>query len=432
MALTLAVCAPVSAQSKLPRLIPTPKPRVVKVDRTPPPLMPSETAWGLALNNPFIVPPAYDGLNAFFSIDGDRLVAYDLIAGSQLWTVSAHPLQQPAAGAGLIFLVEPDTLTARHISDGSVAWQIPFTEKLAVRPVWDNGWLIVASTGGEVGALRATDGELIWRRAITSPAHAAPALSADRVYIPTNDGRIVALRIETGLPVWERKLGGAANEILALNDRLYTGSLDNFFYCVMTADGRVDWRWRTGGDVIGMPIADEHYVYFVALDNVLRAMNLVTGGQQWMRPLQLRPAWGPVRAGSTIVVSGQQALRAFNVKDGVAVGTLTGVAAPPPEPEAATPAPATDTPATDTPAPKRAPQSFLALASDAEVAAVPHTVVHPSKRQPMLLLLFREIAKGASATLVVRSAEPVLIPTLAPLPNLIQIAPVAPTTPPRN
>lgn len=392
--------------------------------------MPSETSWGLALNNPFTVPPAYDGINGFFSIEGDRLVAYDLIAGTQLWIIPAHPLQQPAAGAGLIFLVEPETLTARHIADGTIAWQIPFTEKLAVRPVWDNGWLVVASAGGEVGALRATDGELIWRRMITSPAHAAPALSADRVYIPTTDGRIVALRVDTGAPVWERRLGGAANEILAMDDRLYTGSLDNFFYCVMALDGRIDWKWRTGGDVIGMPIADEHYVYFVALDNILRAMNLVTGGQQWMRPLQLRPAWGPVRAGSTIVVSGQAAasLRAFNAKDGIAVGTLTGVAAPPPPP------PSPDWTPTDwDPAkPGLKPPAFLTLASDAEVAAVPHVVVHPSKRQPMVLLLFREIAKGASATLVVHSAEPTLIPALAALPNLIQIAPVAPTTPPRN
>ena len=73
----------------------------------------------------------------------------------------------------------------------------------------------------------------------------------------------------------------------------------------MAADGRVDWRWRTGGDVIGMPVADERYVYFVSLDNVLRALNMVSGGQQWMRPLPMRPTWGPVKAGATIVVAGQ-------------------------------------------------------------------------------------------------------------------------------
>src|SRR5204862_1189509 len=140
-------------------------------------------------------------------------------------------------------------------------------------------------------------------------------LAADRIYIPTTDNRIVALQIESGEPIWERKLGGPANDILALADRLYAGSQDNFFYCVMAADGRVDWRWRTGGDVIGRPVADNRYVYFLALDNVLRAINLVTGGQQWMRPLPIRPAWGPAKAGSTIIVAGlPPSLRAFNMK----------------------------------------------------------------------------------------------------------------------
>ena len=389
--------------------------------------MPVETVWGLALNNALTVPPAYDGTRAFFSIEGDRLVAYDLISGTEQWMITARPVMEPVAGDGLLFILEADMLRALRVADGSVAWQLPFADTLAVHPVWDNGWLIVANDRGEVAALRATDGQLIWRRAIKSPAHALPALAADRVYIPTTDRRIVALQVESGEPIWERRLGGAPNDILVVNDRLFAGSQDNFFYCVMAADGRVDWRWRTGGDVIGRPVADERHVYFVALDNVLRAMNMVSGGQQWMRPLPIRPAWGPVKAGSTIVVAGQAAaLPAFNIKDGVATGTLTGVAAQPPQ------VPAADAPVEQPAAApaKKGPPAFLALAADAEVAAAPHVLEHPVTHAPLVLLLFREIAKGASATLVVHSVEPTLIDKVAALPNLVQIAPVTPTTPP--
>jgi hypothetical protein len=193
----------------------------------------------------------------------------------------------------------------------------------------------------------------------------------------------------------------------------------------MAADGRVDWRWRTGGDVIGKPVADDRYVYFVSLDNVLRAMNMVTGGQQWMRPLPMRPAWGAVRAGSTIVVAGQlPPLRAFNIKDGVAAGTLTGVAAPAPEAKPADAAAPADAP------PKKAPPAFAALPGGAEVAAAPYVLEQPLTRAPMLLMLFKDIATGASATLVGHTMEPALVPAVAQLPNLIQIAPVTPTTPP--
>jgi outer membrane protein assembly factor BamB len=319
-------------------------------------------------------------------------------------------------------MIDAATLKALRTADGSVAWELPFADTLAVHPVWDNGWLILAGANGDVRALRATDGEQIWRRDLASPAHAAPALAADRVYVPTTDHRIVALRVENGEQLWERRLGGAPNDILALDERLYVGSLDNFFYCIMADDGRVDWRWRTGGDIVGRPVADDRYVYFVSFDNVLRAMNLVTGGQQWIRPLPLRPTWPPVKAGTTIVVSGESAtLRAFKTKDGIASGTFTGVAPQPAPPEDAPPG---------ANAPDKKPLTFEALEPDARVVAVPYVFEHPLTHAPLIMVVFSDVVKGASATLLMHSFEPALIDKVAQLPNLVQIAPVKPTTPP--
>jgi outer membrane protein assembly factor BamB len=424
--LVLAISVSVWAQPPVPSPSPSPKPSTKKVDRTIPPLTPVENVWSLGLNNLLTQPPAYDGSLAFVSIEGNRLTAYDLVSGSRRWLITAQPEMAPVAGGGFVFLREGGSLKALRGADGSIAWELPLSEKLAVHPVWDNGWLVVALATGEVRALRAIDGQQIWSRNLESPAHAAPALAGDRVYVPTIDHRIVALSVSSGDVAWERRLGGAPNEILAFEDRLFVGSQDNWFYCVLAADGKIDWRWRTGGDIIGKAVADDRYVYFVALDNVLRAMNRVTGGQQWMRPLPFRPAWGPVKSGSTIVVGGKDPpLRAFNLKDGVAAGTLTGVA---PQPEAP---PAADAPAgsTDKAAPKKGQLPFLALA-DAEVEAAPYALDDPLTHQPQLLMLFKEIARGASATLVRHSVEPTLVPAVAALPNLIQIAPVTPTTPP--
>jgi outer membrane protein assembly factor BamB len=426
LAVSVSLATSAWAQPPAPKPFPAPKTETTKVDRTPLPLTPTENIWGLALNNSLTTAPAYEGTRGFFAIDGDRIAAYELLEGTQRWLVTAHPEMPPVAGGGFVFIREAQRLLALRSSDGAVAWELPIADKLAVHPVWDNGWLIVALATGEVRALRATDGHLMWTRDLKSPAHAAPALAADRVYVPTTDHRIVALRVDNGEPIWERRLGGAANEILALDERLFAGSQDNWFYCVMAADGRVDWRWRTGGDVIGKPVADDRYVYFVSLDNVLRAMNMVTGGQQWMRPLPMRPAWGAVLAGSTIVVAGQlPPLRAYNIKDGVAAGTLIGVATPAPE---ATPA-AAAAPA-EAPQKQAPPPALVALPNGAEVAAAPYVLEQPLSHAAMLLMLFKDIATGASATLVGHTLEPALVPAVAQLPNLIQIAPVTPTTPP--
>src|SRR5262252_1459223 len=322
VALTALCCAPAVAQSPRPRPHPVPPPsekQLAKAAKTPPALVPTRPVWTLALTNQLSAPPAFDHAHAYFALDGDRLVAYSLPAGKREWMVSARPLLQPTAADDIIVLVEAAGLVARRSVDGSVAWQLALSDPPTVSPAFDNGWLIVTTKSGQIGALRATDGTIVWQRSLGSPANATASLADDRVYVSTSDGRVVALRVDTGEPVWERRLGGAGNEILVSGDRLYVGTKDNFFYCVLTKDGTIDWRWRTGGDVIGQAQADERHVFFVALDNVLRAMDRKSGAQVWMRPLPVRPSAGVVLAGSSLVVTGQAAqLRVFTTKDGTA------------------------------------------------------------------------------------------------------------------
>src|SRR5204862_5369855 len=109
------------------------------------------------------------------------------------WIVDAHPRLRPTVGDGLVFSAEPAALVARRLSDGKVDWQRTLTDGIAVPPIWDNGWLVLATDSGAVLTYRGKDGELIWRKEVGSRAHAPPALAADRVYVPTDDGRLVAL-----------------------------------------------------------------------------------------------------------------------------------------------------------------------------------------------------------------------------------------------
>jgi outer membrane protein assembly factor BamB len=387
---------PPTAQPSTPKAAKPSAPTIPKIsekalralERTPLALFPVRTVWTLALNNRLVAPPAYGGGLAFFPIEGDRLVAYGVETGTQRWLVSSHTELKPAFGDGLVFVVEPGNLTARHAADGTIAWQLPLSEEPAAEPVWDNGWLILATSKGAILAYRSTDGHLVWRRDLESSAHASPALAADRVYVPLGDGRVMALNVENGTTVWERRLGGFPDDILALDDRLFVGSRDTFFYSLKTTDGQINWRWRTGGDIIGRPFVDDHRVYFVSLDNVLRALDRNTGVQRWMRAVPLRPAWGPVNAGgATIVVAGETtALQTFNTKDG--------------------------TPAGDIPA-------------GAEVAGGPVVFQDQGSHLPMLLFVTRDLAKGAVATLVGRSIEPKADP-VSPLPSPTPVLPQLP------
>jgi len=359
---------------------------VLALDAAPPPpppsLFPIQQLWTLALNSQMPAPPAFDGAIGYFQIDHDRVVAYELGPGTRKWIIDAHPEADPAAGGGLLFMVESGALTARQSADGAIVWQVPLPAELTVPPVWDNGWLIAATKNREVAALRSADGTTVWRQTIGGDAHARPAIAADRIYVPTDDGHVVALQMDDGKVIWDRRISAAANDILALDERLYVGSNDNNLYCILTKDGSVDWKWPTGGDVIGLPASDEHNVYFVSLDNILRALDLKSGAQRWKTTLPLRPTRGPLRVLDALIVTGiAPKVAAYTTKDGK---------------------PAGDVPSTG------------------DLAAAPQLVGGAGTTKPLLILVTSDIAKGAGVAALTRASEPPVVP-IVPLPNITPV-----------
>jgi outer membrane protein assembly factor BamB len=250
--------------------------------------------------------------------------------------------------------------------------------------VYESDWLVVATVRGEIAALRASDGNVVWRQNVSSPAHARPALAGERLYVPTEDGRVVALRIDTGAVLWDHRLGGAVSDIVALDDRLFAGSNDNFFYCLKTEDGERDWLWRTGADIVGPPVLDDRAVYFVSLDNILWALNRGNGNQRWKRPLPLRPTSGPLLVAQALVVAGFAAkLPAYKVADGSPAGDIPLVG---------------------------------------ELAAPPYVVAGGEAGGGTVIVTTRDIIKGATVIALTRSFDPPIVP-IEPLPNPTMVTP---------
>ena len=191
-------------------------------------------------------------------------------------------------------------------------------------------------------------------------------------------------RSKPAQPLWERRLSGAAHAILERQDRLYLGSDDNFFYCISANDGRVRWRWRTGADIVGTPVADDRRVYFASLDNVLRGLDLGSGAQRWKRALPVRPNIGPLLAADTLIMSGlSPSFQAFLVKDGAPAGDVQ---------------------------------------TGGLLAGPPHVVDVAAMPMPLIVYVSRSLDKGVTLAAVTRNVEPAITP-IAPLPNAVPVAP---------
>jgi hypothetical protein len=82
-----------------------------------------------------------------------------------------------------------------------------------------------------------------------------------------------------------------------------------------------------GAGIIGEPVLDAQHVYFVALDNVLRALHRWNGSQQWKQGLPVRPSGAPLLAGSILYVAGVAAeLHAYRADTGAPAGRFAAPA----------------------------------------------------------------------------------------------------------
>jgi len=284
---------------------------------------PLESQWAATLGAAPAFAPAYDSTRAFVPLRNGRLVAVSLADGREMWSIDLTVTARPAAGEELVFASVDGAVEADAQSDGKTRWRTPIDARITAPLHWDAGWLIGSSERGDLLVFRAGDGKLLWHRELGSAVSALPALAGQRLYVGLEDGRLVALQLQTGNPVWSKQMREAPTGILALEDRLFLGSQDNFFYCISAEDGDTHWTSRTGADIVGSPVIDQRSVYFVSLDNILRALDRGNGSLRWRRQLMFRPSTGPLLSGVTVVVAGVAAeLRAYSTLTGSPVGEL--------------------------------------------------------------------------------------------------------------
>ncbi len=286
-------------------------------------VLPLATRWSVDLGGPPVTraAPVLDEKHVYVALRAGQIVARSLSDGAELWRKDLPSEQPIATDGGIVFVSSRDAIYALDGAHGGILWEAPLagiTAPLVAR----SGWLI-ALAERRVLAFRAKDGTLIWQRDIGASAR-PPAIDGDRLYISLADGRIVASDISTGEQIWESTLGGTTGAVLAYGNRVYAGAGDRQFYCLKAANGEIEWVWRIGSAIVGSAVADEARVYFLALDNVLRALDRSNGNQRWQRPIRRRASTGPAIGGKYVFVASSSSPDIWMwTADGRSAGSLT-------------------------------------------------------------------------------------------------------------
>ena len=103
-------------------------------------------------------------------------------------------------------------------------------------------------------------------------------LRYDEVYLVSKD-QLVALDKENGSTLWKLTLPfGVSSGPVASFGHVYVGSWDDRVYAIRKEDRRIDWFWRTDGDVTARAAQKSPAVYVCSEDGIVYSFDSAKGG----------------------------------------------------------------------------------------------------------------------------------------------------------
>jgi outer membrane protein assembly factor BamB len=246
-------------------------------------------------------PPVLAGDLLVAALRTGEIAAIAVLDGRPRWTATVTLPALLAATPSLAIVAEPDSVSARRLDTGDIAWRATVERPATALAAGAGGLVVAGFDAGAVLAWQESSGAVAWR--VDAGARVVHLVANDTgVLAGLASGAVLAIG-PAGSVRWTRTLPGAVSALGSAPGAVFAGSTDNFLYKLDADRGTVDWRWRTGGDLVGTPIVAGRHVYFVSLDAVLRALDAGNGAQQWKRPLSSRPLGGPVLLDDLLLVT---------------------------------------------------------------------------------------------------------------------------------
>jgi outer membrane protein assembly factor BamB len=301
--------------------------RSKKIPPVPLPLLPVEQAWIVTLDALPSAGGAMDAERVYIPIQPEQVQALSRATGAKIWRREIETTWPPLLLNEVLYVAASDEIHALDAETGAQKWRAPF-ENSMIAPLASAGDLLIGVFDkGTVVAFAAADGRMVWTRELGAPSHYAAVSNGLRIFFALADSRVVALNLVDGAPAWEQKLEGMLNQPSVARDRLFVGSNNNYLFALDDERGRLAWKWRTGGDVIGVSADTKGGAYYASLDNVLRGVNRSNGNQRWIKEIPTRPILPPQTLGDgmtyeeLVLVAGVSEIDAFAAKTGTAAGT---------------------------------------------------------------------------------------------------------------
>ncbi len=155
-------------------------------------------------------------------------------------------------------------------------------------------------------------------------ARMSPLILKDRIIQGNAFDGIAAFNRESGERLWHFPVkGGVEGGVAFIDDYLFFGGNDGYFYSVSIKTGTVLWKNAVRAETLAAPLLYDGVVYFLTGNNVLRALDASDGKDLWIysrvdsQSLTVRGASAPmIKDGVLILGFSDGYLVALNAKTG--------------------------------------------------------------------------------------------------------------------
>ncbi len=205
--------------------------------------------------------------------------ALDTETGKMLWAFRTGGWAgfTPVTDGESIFVGSSDCYLYCLSFNGNEKWRFKTNGNIFTKddvPILD-GIIYFGSDDGNIYGVDVKTGKEVWRFRTGGIVNRPPAIKDGRLYVLSHDGYFYCIDIETCRAVWRFNTSSCkgGTKAVLLEDRITFASEDFNMYC-LDNDGKLMWKFRTGGHIWGTPAYYKGNIFLGSYDCRLYCLDL--------------------------------------------------------------------------------------------------------------------------------------------------------------
>ena len=225
-------------------------------------------------------------------LNNGKLIAIDKVTGKLIWTyITDNQISGSAnvwlsgSKAGIVVGSYDYYLHCIDPRTGKELWKIETDNYVNGTPSIQDGKIVFGGCDGMIRVVDPLTGNQKDTIDIGVYIAASPALSGDMAYFGDYDGTIFGLNIRSKKMVWEIPGNEQSGSVLAVpavgNNFVVIGNEDKYLYCYNASNGKLIWKYRTNGRIVGSAVITQTKVLFTSMDGTVSILGLNDGKKLW-------------------------------------------------------------------------------------------------------------------------------------------------------